>query len=37
MSQITATAWGLIKKWDKENKNGKVSNTERPKSKVVLG
>lgn len=35
MSKITATAWGLIKKWDKENKNGKVSNSKRTKSTVI--
>ena len=36
MSRITATAWGMIKIWDKRGKkNGKISSVKRSKPTVI--
>lgn len=35
MSKVTATAWGLIKKWDKQQTGREIKNGELPKPKCI--
>lgn len=35
MSKITATAWGMIKKWDKKQTGREIKNGELPKPKRI--